>query len=443
MSKRSAQGLAFLIEDRPAEAFEQLDSVLRIVSLRHWFFLAVVLLTLVSFAAFSCFYKAPLKVDGRGIILTKDTGGEPTLEHVTTPAAGRLKRVFVKIGDDIEQGKTIAEIDQSELRDQFDEVDAALANLIQEDRLMSRLDQEEATLRASALGVLENTLHENLDRDGRRLDRHRHILEVDRNLKKHSLINDLEAQKNQTEADLVEAAIGATRAKLDELKYDQREDQTRREKEKARRTVEIEKARTKLALISQRLERDTRVVSPYTGKVIDLMITEHALVEKGAVAALLRPRTRARQPMEAIVVVPAGLGKRIGKRDMVEVAPDTVRRQEHGFIRGKVTSISEIPATEAAMLAELKHKNLVSSFAGQFTGQVLLFIHVELEENSAAYGAAGTLAPGVKNPLRWSSSSGAGQELTSGTLCSAAIVVERRPLIVLAFPWLKKMVGYY
>lgn len=443
MSQRTGQGLAFLVEDRPAEAFEQLDARLRIVPVRGWLYLVGVFLTLASFVAFACLYHAPLKVEGRGIILTKNRGDDPPLLQVTAPAAGRLRAVFVRIGEEVGQGQTLAEIDQSELQDSYDEVDAELANLLAEDARMNELDAIEAGLRAQALAALEQTLEENLERDQRRLERHRKILQTDRRLLRESLVSDLEMQKNQSEADAVEAAVGASRARLDELKFDQREDQTKREKERAKRAVEIEKARTRLALLAQRLKRDTRVVSPYAGRVIDLMLTEHALVDKGAVAALLRPDRTGRPPMEAIVFVPAGLGKKIHKKDLVEVSPDTVRRQEHGFVRGVVTETSEIPATEAAMLAELKHKNLVSSFAGQYSGQVLLFVHVDLDEDPTARDAGGEVVGGLKNPLKWSSASGATQEVSNGTLCSAAIVVEWRPLIALAFPWVKDLIGYY
>jgi HlyD family secretion protein len=446
MSNRSThagQGLAFLVEDRPAEAFEQLDAVLQIVSVRSWCVLAVIFFMLLSFGVFSCVYKAPLKVDGRGIILSKYHGDDAPLQQVTAPATGRLKRVLVKIGAEVDAGQALAEIDQSDLWDQFDEADAELANLIQDDRVFSELDDAEALLRARALAKLEDTLLHNLTLDERRLLRHRGILSVDRDLQRKRYINDLDAQKNQTEADAVESAIGDIRAKLDELKFNQREDINKRQKEKARRTLDIEKAKTKLALISNRLERDTRLVSAYRGTVIDLMITEHALVEKGAVAALLRPEGPVDPPMEAIVFVPAGLGKKIQESDEVEVSPDTIRRQEHGFVHGVVSKISELPATEAAMLAELKHKNLVSSFAGQYSGQVLLFIHVDLKEEPGAREPARVARLRIKNRLAWSSSSGARQNVSTGTLCAASIVVERQPLIVLAFPWVKKLVGIY
>jgi HlyD family secretion protein len=442
MSKGPARRLGTFGEDRPPEAFEQLDSVLRIVTIRSWSLLAVVFLTLASFGVFACVYRVPLKVEGRGIILAK-SGGDAPLQHVTAPAAGRLTRVHVHIGDVVDAGQLLAEVDQSDLWDQFDEADAALAGLVEEDEALTRFDKEEGAQRIQALETLEETLNHNLALDERRLDRHQQILVRNRNLRRKELLTDLDEIKSMADADAVESNVGATHARLIEVKANRLEDQTKRRKDQTKRRLDIEKAETKLALLAQRLQRDTRVVSPYPGKVIDVMVTEHALVEKGAPAFLLRPETLIQPHMEAIVFVPAGLGKRVSLMDKVEVSPDTVRRQEHGFVRGVVTKVSEIPATEAAMLAELKHKNLVSSFAGQFTGQVLLYIHVDLGENPDARDGGGAVVDGVANPLAWSSSSGARQRVTTGTLCAAAIVVERTPLIALAFPWVKKLVEIY
>ena len=215
-------------------------------------------------------------------------------------------------------------------------------------------------------------------------------------------------------------------------------DETARRRASLKRKLAVREAETRLALLQARFERDTRIVSPYAGKVVDLLITPHAPVQMGTAAALLRPLDTAPAALEAIIFVPAGLGKKIRVGDAVEVAPDTVRRQEHGFIRGEIRSISEMPCTDQSMLAELKNPALVSSFIEKYRGQVLLTIHGALREAPAA-SADGSRA--LLNRLDWSSSSGAYQPISSGTLCSASIVVERRPLIVLAMPWFKGLIG--
>ncbi len=97
--------------------------------------------------------------------------------------------------------------------------------------------------------------------------------------------------------------------------------------------------------------------------------------------------------------VPAGMGKKVRVNDDVEISPDTIRRHEHGFGGGKVLAISEIPSTELAMIAELKHKTLVSSFVGQYAGQVLLSIRVKLLDVREIGGAsAGTGAGRLSLP---------------------------------------------
>ena len=111
----------------------------------------------------------------------------------------------------------------------------------------------------------------------------------------------------------------------------------------------------------------------------------------GTTAALLRPVDTAPGALEAIIFVPAGLGKKIRVGDAVEVAPDTVRRQEHGFIRGEIRSVSEMPCTDQSMLAELKNPALVSSFIEMYRGQVLLTIHGALREAPAAPRMAAAL----------------------------------------------------
>ena len=442
MSKREQKGLASLDEDRPAGSFEQLDSALHVISLPSWVLLAVVFLTIAAFGVFSFLYEAPLKVEGRGILLTKSVDEDDPLFQVTAPAAGRLSKVEVKIGEVVEPGATLGLIDQRELHDQIAEEEAEVSRLREEDQKLTELDDEAAKKKGQALARLELTLKRNLTLDQERLKVNRQISEMDSRLKKLGYLNIIDALKTRADADLVESGIGTNEAKLQELYFDRVDDETKRRGERLKRELGIRAAETKLVLLEERFQRDTRIISPFPikGTVVDLMITPHALVEKGAPVALLRPMSRSDRPLEAIVFVPAGMGKRVLLTHKVEISPDTVRRHEHGYINGVVTSVSEIPATEMAMLAELKHKTLVSSFLERYSGQVLLCIHVELLNNPLSPGKESAQ---FKNRLMWSSASGSKQDVSNGTLCGAEIVVAKRPLIALALPWVKEMLGFY
>jgi HlyD family secretion protein len=358
--------------------------------------------------------------------------------QVTAPAAGRLRDVKVAIGALVRAGDVIAEIDRDDLRDAICAAEADVARLVQEDADLTRFDDTEGTSRLVALSKVEEAFRHSLDLDLLRLDSYRKIALADRSLNARHMLGNSETLKSQVEADSVESAIGATRARLHELGFTRLEDQITRRREKLKRTLSIRNAEQKLELLRAQLSRESRIISPYTGRIVDLMLTPYAPVEKGAPSVLLHPRTQTTPALEAIVFAPAGRGKAIRAGDAVEISPDTTRRHEHGFIRAIVESVSEIPATEQAMLAELKHKALVTTFLNLHREKVLLSIHVRLPERKTTTGPDGQTPV---NRLDWSSASGAKQRVSAGTLCGASVVIEKRPMIALAVPWLKQMTG--
>ena len=133
----------------------------------------------------------------------------------------------------------------------------------------------------------------------------------------------------------------------------------------------------------------------------------------------------------------AGEGKKIEVDDPVEIVPATVKREEHGFIFGHVAAVSELPATKLAMEAALQHPELVDAFLKRSAPGVVLRVQVALEKRERRPSDADD----SHNPYRWSSSSGPRQPLKTGTMCQAAIVVEKRRLIMLILPWTRQLVG--
>ncbi len=102
---------------------------------------------------------------------------------------------------------------------------------------------------------------------------------------------------------------------------------------------------------------------------------------------------------DAIVFVSAGEGKRIEADDPVEVVPATVKREEHGFIRGHVVDIAELPATKLAMEAALEHPELVDAFFKRYAPGVVLRVQIKLDEAGGGASAAGSpVVPSGRTP---------------------------------------------
>ena len=216
------------------------------------------------------------------------------------------------------------------------------------------------------------------------------------------------------------------------------------------RRLKIKQLERKLAIDREKMTRTSQIVSRFSGRVAQVLSARDELVHEGAPVVLLHSPKAERGdddeeelPYDSIVFVPAGDGKKIDVDDVVEVSPTTVKREEHGFIRGRVVAVSELPATKLAMESALQHPELVDTFLKRYSPGVLLRVHVKLDEAKTSHTPvrAAHSDSDDTNHFEWSSTSGRTRPLKTGTMCQAAIVVEKRTLISLVLPWTKEMVG--
>ena len=258
-------------------------------------------------------------------------------------------------------------------------------------------------------------------------------------LRKNQQLGDPELLESYEKYYEIRDDLNKGQSRLAELALDRVTAETARGRARLERTLKIRELETKLDLERDKMERTSRLITPARGRVAQILHADGDLVKEGSAILLLHsPRMgqgtddSSSGPLyESIVFVPAGEGKKIEPNNPVEIVPATIKREEYGFIRGRVVDVSELPATRLAMEAALEHPELVEAFLKRFAPGVLLRVHVQLEPGD----------PNRKNPFRWSSSNGPDQRLKTGTMCQAAIVVERRRLIQLILPWTRKLVG--
>ncbi|MCZ7568691.1 MAG: NHLP bacteriocin system secretion protein [Ardenticatenaceae bacterium] len=159
-----------------------------------------------------------------------------------------------------------------------------------------------------------------------------------------------------------------------------------------------------------------RVVSPYTGHILEIKINEGDLVERGTpIVSVELLEEGHRQDLDAIIYVAPREGKKIKPGMEVQISPSTVKREEFGFMLGKVASVSEFPATYQGMFRLLGSSELVKALSA---GGAPIEVNVELtpdQETASGY--------------KWSSPQGPPIHIDSGTLCTAGITVsQQRPL---------------
>jgi HlyD family secretion protein len=425
-------------------AFDHLDTLVRVTSVQSWIYLSILFAVGVGAVVFAMLYQVPTKVDGEGLLLIQ----QDRLVLVRASATGRLASLKARPGDWVDAGAVIGRIAQEELQDQIHQAKARLADLRSQHEELTRFEEAERQSKAAAIARVRDAIdHARNDGMEKQKIARRLVVGADR-LRAEKKMGDLELLESREKLYDVRDYLNKGEIRLADLDLDQVTAENTRKRANLERRLKIGELETKLKLDLEKLERTSRVVSPARGQVAQVQSAIGGLVHEGAPVVLLHAPKVERGPdddgpaYDTIVFVAAGEGKRIEPGNPVEVVPATVKREEHGFIRGSVVAISELPATRLAMEAALEHPELVESFLKRYAPGVVLRVQVKLDPDDRPMSRGdGSASRGPTNPFRWSSSSGRDQPLKTGTMCQASIVVERRRLIRLILPWTRKVSG--
>jgi multidrug efflux pump subunit AcrA (membrane-fusion protein) len=371
-------------------------------TVRSWGYLTSVILVSAAAIAFALNHVVQIVVNGEGILLIEND----ILSLVRAQATGPLLVLRVKEGEHVHPGEEIGQISQEDLKDAVRGTESKLNDLQQEDRRLTELEKQdrkndEALLarQLDALGRDSDDPAENARRSLRRTE-----LEKDR----------LNAQNSRYRAQL-------------------------------ERRVKVQSLETQLHLDREKLARMSQIITGVSGRVEQIFIGAGEPVREDAPVVLLhslRAQPSAddsgKPPYDAIIFVAAGDGGRIDLGDFVEVVPATVKREEDGFIHGRVVAVEEQPATRRKVEETLGYPDLADAILKRHGPGNLLRVLVKLQ---IASSGSGRPADGRGNPFRWSSSHGFVKRLKSASPCQAAIVVQRRRLITLIFPWVRAFGG--
>lgn len=91
---------------------------------------------------------------------------------------------------------------------------------------------------------------------------------------------------------------------------------------------------------SQRLQEETthgaRVVSPQSGRVLDVLVKKGDLLQAGAPVLILEPDGGG-ESLEAVIYVPVEEGEKIRQGMDAQISPSVVKKEEYGYMRGPGT----------------------------------------------------------------------------------------------------------
>ena len=169
------------------------------------------------------------------------------------------------------------------------------------------------------------------------------------------------------------------------------------------------------AWLREKIARDSQVLSPYSGRVLEVKVNKGEWGKPGTPVLSLELTGKDMKELEAVLYILLEEGKKIWPGLDVQVSPTVVNREEYGFILGRVISVSAFPATQEGMLKTLGSMELVKKLSGQGAA---VEVRVDLTPDA-----------GTVSGYKWSSRGGPPVKIYSGTLCRGDIVIGKvRPL---------------
>lgn len=400
---------------------EQLDVMVRVIPANGWFALAALGL-LTGFAlVWGWFGSIPTTVTSEAIIINR--GG---LVSVESNAEGRVEEMLISVGQNVAAGDPVAKIDQPELRIELSNAEGELAEFRAEKAAIEALIERSDALMVTALVGKREALESERKAALENAAATKRLVDAQSGLLRKKLITQsiyLGTVREFTESRLRAESVSS---EIKQLDIDLIESQRRDRAEVVDLDGKINKTRRTIESLKDQIARNTVITSPYTGRVVELSLERGALVGVGDPMVTLEERTPLSERLEVKIYPTTADGKKIRPGMDARIMPSTVKREESGYMLGRVSFVSDYSASRESMLKTLQSESLVEQFISEAPRMEVRADLLTLQDGSA---------------FRWSSTSSAPPLITSGTLAEVDIVVTRQRPLTLVVPILKKFFG--
>jgi HlyD family secretion protein len=392
---------------------EQLDLVMQVTSPMGWLAMATIAAIIFMIGVWSVVGTIPDLVEGQGVLMR----GERLAEvKVTVP--GTIARLNVAPDSIVRAGEVVAVINRDR-----EEIERKIA--LKQDQL-NRLIAQHQSEGASDLVMAERNkaLIAAKASEVASLRRQRVVQQdlVRRGLKAENALFEFDRRVTATQGEL--AALERENAAIEGRLAPRLNEQKNLE-------GEIQYLRGDLQ------QTASEIKSPEAGRVVEVLKTAGDKVGEGE--ALVR--IEAARPtgineargfcdgnIHAVIYVPGQEAGKVRPKQLARVSPADVKKEEFGYILGRVEWVSTFAASPDDMKEKLKNDRLVQSYT----------------EKGPVYEARVCLTfdrSNKANGLKWSSSTGPDKKIDSGGLCQSSVVVDYRKPYTYVIPSIKRTLG--
>ena len=398
---------------------EQLDTIMRVTGAKRWLALAGMFLILGVAVIWGYAGTIDTKVGGSGVIVR--TG---TVLNVVTAGAGLVTGIKVNLGDQVKADQVVATVSDQEMLEKIHLANAAVEEARAERERNLLLRQHGAQLQVEALARDQANAQREIQELGEQAKIATDQIGVDNQLLTKGLITRQQTLQDQQKLVEIKGQIETLQAKIKRIEADQytaRTDPERFDEEMKARIGDLER---NLAGLENQMALQSNVESSYDGQVIEMKAVPGSLVAAGSPILSIQPQGNT---LEVLVYLPSLQSKAVQMGMEAEISPSTVKREEFGFIRGKVIYVGEFPASFDALMRNFQNETLVRSI---MAGGPVTELRVTLKRD-----------PKTMSGYQWSSSRGPAITISSGTLCTVEVITRHQPPVSLLFPFFKGKLG--
>jgi HlyD family secretion protein len=398
---------------------EQLDQLLRVTNPKRWAGLLGVFLLLATIVVWGFEGSIATTASGQGVIVR--SGG---VMNVVSRGSGLVLSVSVKPGDKIQANQVIARISQPALVEKMAAMNGALAENQRERGRALQVRKDGAKLQLAALDRERANDQRQIGELQEQSKLAKEDIVVEDQLLAKGLVTKQQTINARQKRISIEGQIAALRARATQLDAQAFAAQAIPLQEDADMQSRISAMARELATVKKGLEMAESVVSTYGGQVLELKVDAGGTVAEGQPILSIQPDV---QHLELLAYLPSLQAKDLKKGMEVQISPSTIKREEFGFMKGKILYVSDYPATAAAMMRDFQNEALVASLT--LSGPVTEIL-VELE-----------MDPRSPSGFRWSTSQGPPVVISGGTICTVEMVTRRQKPVTLVLPYTKQKLG--
>ncbi len=401
---------------------EQLDQLMQVTTPRGWLLLLGVGALLATALVWGVMGSVPERIAGQGILIR--SGG---VLEVEAPGDGRVTDVAVREGDMVSEGQVVARIQRQDLVLRIQQKRAEVAELHRRHEQQLAFGSQDVQRQGAYRAQRRAQLQSSIQAGSSTVRSLNEKIASQTELVEQGLLTRQALLGTTQERDQAEERVRQSQSELLQLEADAGQVLNRNRQGAQETETLLTGAERELAQMESELRTTSDVTSPYTGRVLEVMVEQGSMVDRGRPILIVDQSGKAVKGLEAIIYIPSVHGKKIRPGMEVQIAPSTVKKEEFGYLLGTVTYVSDFPVTTQGMQRVLKNEQLVTALSGEDAPYA---IHADLLPES-----------GNVSTYRWTSAEGPPIRIQSGTLATAGVVVERRRPILMVIPQLRKHTG--